>query len=98
MLHTALTTVTTLMAGPVPDPGSGTAPPGSGKFLTLLQWALWIGFGVCVAGLIKAGASMALAGSGRSAGGAHEHGMGIALAVAGAAVCSSAALIVGGIA
>lgn len=44
----------------VPDPGSGKKPPGSDNFLTILQWAAWIAFGVCVLGVIIAGASMAV--------------------------------------
>ena len=44
----------------VPDPGSGKKPPGSDNFLTILQWAAWIAFGVCVLGVIIAGASMAI--------------------------------------
>lgn len=95
MFHTI---ISTLAAAPiVPSPGGGAAPPGASQFTKLLQWALWFGMAVCVAGVIKAGASMAMAGSGRSGGGMHEHGLGLALALVGAILCGGAAAIVGAI-
>ena len=44
----------------VPDPGSGTAPPGSEGIITILQWAAWIAAAVCVLGVLIAGAMMAV--------------------------------------
>jgi hypothetical protein len=84
-----------LAAAPVVDPGGAVAPPGADGFKKLLQWALWLGFAACFAGLVKAAGGMALAGAGRSGGGAHEHTMGVAISLIGALLCSSAALLVG---
>jgi hypothetical protein len=44
----------------VPDPGQGVAPPGSQGLLTILQWAAWIVFGLCVAGVLIAAGRMAI--------------------------------------
>ena len=49
------------MATAIPDPGTGTAPPGSEKLLLLLRWAAWIALGLCVLGVMLIGAMMALA-------------------------------------
>jgi hypothetical protein len=50
---------TSLLLG-VPDPGAGVAPPGSEGFLTILRWVAYIALGICVLGVIVAGASMAI--------------------------------------
>jgi FtsH-binding integral membrane protein len=47
-------------AGGIPDPGQGTAPPGSQGLLTILQWVAWIVFGLCVAGVLLAAGRMAI--------------------------------------
>jgi hypothetical protein len=48
-----------ILAG-VPNPGTGQAPPGAQGFLTILRWAAWTAFGICVLGVIIAGALMAV--------------------------------------
>jgi hypothetical protein len=45
----------------VPDPGQGTAPPGSDKLLTILKWVSYVAIMVCVGGVIITGARMAIA-------------------------------------
>lgn len=47
----------TVLAGVV-DPGTGEAPPGSEGFLTIIRWGAWLAFGICVLGVIVAGAMM----------------------------------------
>lgn len=74
-----------------PDPGSGTAPPGSGNFLTLLGWAKWLASGIGVLGLIVVGAMMAISHR-RGTGG--EHGSAFAWVLGGCVVIASAAPIV----
>jgi type IV secretory pathway VirB2 component (pilin) len=76
----------------VPDPGAGTPPPGSEGFLSILSWAAWIAFGVCVLGVIIAGAAMAL-GNRRGEGGEHAQRLGWVLA--GCIVIGSASGFVG---
>jgi hypothetical protein len=44
----------------VPNPGQGKAPPGAEKLLTLLQWAAYVGYAVCVLGVIMSAGAMAL--------------------------------------
>ncbi|WP_433121933.1 hypothetical protein [Micromonospora sp. CA-246542] len=49
-------------AAPVPDPGSGEAPPGVGdKVLTLLKWVANLAIAACVAGVLFTAGKMALA-------------------------------------
>lgn len=36
----------------VPDPGRGEAPPGFEKFTTILKWVAYVGYAVCVLGVI----------------------------------------------
>ncbi len=42
----------------VPDPGGGTAPPGSEGLVTILGWAAWIALAIGVLGVIIAGITM----------------------------------------
>lgn len=93
-LVAALAPVADVLAG-VPDPGSGTAPPGSEGFLTILRWTAWIAFGVCVMGVILAGAMMAIS-SRRGEGG--EHGARLMWVFAGCIVIGSASGLVGALA
>ena len=44
-----------VLAGVVPDPGSGSMPPGFEAFTTVMGWAKWVGLGVAVVGLIILG-------------------------------------------
>lgn len=84
-----------LLAAGVPDPGNGVAPPGSEGFLTIVSWAAWIAFGVCVLGVIVAGAMMAIA-SRRGEG--SEHGARLMWVLAGCIVIGSASGLVGALA
>lgn len=54
----------------VPDPGDGTAPPGFGKFETIMGWGKWLALGVLVLALMAAGAMMGVS-SRRGEGGEH---------------------------
>jgi Type IV secretion system pilin len=85
------TNLATVMAD-VPDPGAGEAPPGSEGFLKILRWAAWIAFGVCVLGVIVAGATMAIQ-SRRGEGGEHMSRLGWVLA--GCIIIGSASALVG---
>ncbi|GAA1750971.1 conjugal transfer protein TrbC [Aeromicrobium alkaliterrae] len=78
----------------VPDPGSGTAPPGSEGIITILQWAAWIAAAVCVLGVIIAGAMMAVQMQ-RGEGGQSVSRLGWVMA--GAIVIGSASALVGAI-
>jgi len=71
----------------IPNPGAGTAPPGSAGFISIMGWAKWIALGLCVLGLIVAGAIMAVSHR-RGEGG--EHGARIGYALAGVAVIAGA--------
>jgi type IV secretory pathway VirB2 component (pilin) len=76
----------------VPDPGAGKKPPGADKFLTILQWCAWVAFGVCVLGVIVAGASMAVQHRHGSGG---EHAARLGWVAAGCVVVGSASALVG---
>lgn len=65
------------MAPAMPQVNS-TEPPGAAQFDTLLGWAKWISLGVCVLGLVAAGALMAFQ-SHRGEGSEHLHRVGMAL-------------------
>lgn len=78
----------------VPDPGQGVAPPGSEGFLTIIRWAAWIAFGICVLGVIVAGGAMAIQ-SRRGEGGEHASRLGWTLA--GCIVIGSASALVGAV-
>src|SRR5690625_4030295 len=76
----------------VPDPGSGEAPPGAEGFLTILSWVKWIALAVCVAGLMIAGATMAIQ-SRRGEGG--EHMGRIVMVLGGVIVIAAATSLIG---
>ena len=42
----------------VPNPGTGTAPPGSEGILTILQWVAWIVFALAVVGILVTAGTM----------------------------------------
>jgi hypothetical protein len=90
----ALTAATVTLAN-VPDPGQGEAPPGMEGFLQLLSWTKWIALGICVLGLMVAGALMAV-NARRGEGGEHLGRIGMALA--GVVVISGAYFVVGALA
>ncbi|MFF7995069.1 hypothetical protein ACFZDG_35530 [Kitasatospora xanthocidica] len=52
------------------DPGTGTAPPGSDKLITILGWVAWVVFALCVAGILLTAGKMAVSHS-RGQGGEH---------------------------
>ncbi|MBA3807751.1 MAG: hypothetical protein H0X28_05070 [Solirubrobacterales bacterium] len=83
----------TVMAA-VPNPGQGEAPPGSTGFLTILKWAAWIALGVCVLGVILAGAMMAVQAR-RGEGGEHASRLGWVLG--GCIIIGSASALVGAV-
>lgn len=76
----------------VPNPGSGTQPPGFGNFTTIMGWGKWIGLGILVMALIFAGVRMAI-GNRRGEGG--EHASSIGYVLGGTLVVSAAFAIVG---
>lgn len=80
--HTARTAAATVFyladGGVVPDPGTGSAPPGFEGFITILEWTKWISLGICVIGLMVAGATMAI-NSRRGEGGEHLGKLGMVL-------------------
>ena len=45
----------------VPDPGTGSMPPGFEVFTTILGWGKWIALGILVISLIFAGVRMGIA-------------------------------------
>ncbi len=75
----------------VPDPGTGAAPPGFEGFITILQWTKWISLGICVIGLMVAGATMAI-NARRGEGGEYLGKLGMVLG--GVVVISAAASII----
>lgn len=79
-------------AGDIPNPGRGEAPPGAEGFLTILRWATWLAFGVCVLGAVATGAKMAM---GSHHGRGQEHGASLAWVFAGCLVIGSASALVG---
>lgn len=88
MNHYLMTALTMLpMDLPVPTP---EAPPGMDKFTTILNWALWAVFLVCLGSLIISGGRIAMA---------HRNGeetqgfKGVVLALVGAIIAGSAATI-----
>jgi hypothetical protein len=62
-----------------PNPGHGSAPPGSGGFTKILSWAMWLALGICVLGFIGAGAMMAVQ-SRHGQGGEHASRLGWVMA------------------
>jgi hypothetical protein len=79
-----------LFAAP-PDPGTGEAPPGAEKLLTLLKWVAWVVFGLCVAGILIVAGRMAVMHQ-RGSGG--EHASGLAWVAAACILAGSASSIV----
>jgi hypothetical protein len=63
----------------VPGGTGATAPPGVGdKLNTIISWASYLGFGICVIGLIASGGLMAVSHR-RGQSGEHVGGIGYAL-------------------
>lgn len=76
----------------VPNPGGGTAPPGSAKFTTIISWAAYVAVGVCVVGILVVGAKMALQ---HRQGQGGDHAASLGWVMAGCIVVGSASAIVG---
>ncbi|SJZ61474.1 hypothetical protein SAMN02745673_00927 [Marinactinospora thermotolerans DSM 45154] len=80
------------MSAVIPDPGSGEAPPVGAGFTTILGWVKWLALAVCVAGLMIAGATMAIQ-SRRGEGG--EHMGRIVMVLTGVIVIAAATSLIG---
>ncbi len=81
---------TEVLAG-VPDPAP-QQPPGTEAVTDLMGWFKWVALAVCMAGLIAAGALMAIQ-SRRGEGGEHVGKIGMALG--GVIIISAAGALVG---
>ncbi|GAA2052096.1 hypothetical protein [Nocardiopsis rhodophaea] len=91
MFNEAVSAMTVTLAA-VPDPGAGSAPEGVASGVeTILAWVKWVSLGVCVLGLMVAGATMAIQ-SRRGEGGEHMSKIGMVLA--GVIVISAATSLV----
>ena len=67
------------LLGQIPGGSAPAPPPGvDTKFNTLISWISYVGFGVCVVGLIITGAALAVSHR-RGQGGEHAAGIGYAL-------------------
>jgi hypothetical protein len=76
----------------VPDPGSGTPPPGVGEKLTLLlKWAMNVSLTVCVLGFIVTGATIAIQ---HRSGGGGDAGPRVGMVMVGCVVLGSATALV----
>lgn len=86
---------TDVLAAP-PDPGQGTQPPGkvASGVTTMLGWAAWVVFAICVLGILVVAGMMAIAHR-RGEGGQHAAGLGWVLGAT--AVAGSASAIVGAV-
>lgn len=83
-----------LLAGNVPNPGGGEAPPGvGGKFQEIMGWAKWVCLGLTVLAIMGIGAVMALKGGRRGEGGELVGWLG--MACAGVALIAGAFTLVG---
>ncbi len=76
----------------VPNPGGGEAPPGSQGLVTLLRWVFYIASGICVLGVIAAGAGMAVS---VQRGDSGQHVAKLGWALGGAIVIGVASALVG---
>ncbi len=63
----------------VPDPGTGSMPPGFEVFTTILGWGKWIALGVLVVSLIFAGVRMGIASNRHGDGSEHVNSIGSVL-------------------
>lgn len=76
----------------VPGGGGATAPPGIREKLDMIiSWASYLGFGMCVIGLIGSGALMAVS---HRRGQSGEHVAGIGYALAGSVVIGAASVLI----
>jgi hypothetical protein len=91
MLNQTLTSI----ALAIPDPGTGTQPPGFEKFTTIMGWGKWMAFGILVMSLVFAGVKMAI---GNRQGDGGQHAASIGWVLGGVMVVSGAFAIVGALA
>ncbi|MEV4440923.1 hypothetical protein AB0K09_18275 [Streptomyces sp. NPDC049577] len=76
----------------VPNPGTGTAPPGHEHLDTILKWVAWVVCGLCVAGLLFVAGRMAVMHN-RGEGG--QHMTGLAYVLGACVLVGSASALVG---
>ena len=69
-LHDSISHLIVVAGANVPDPGNGTAPPGSEKFTDVLGWLKWVTLGIAVAGVMILGAKLTIDNN-RGEGGRH---------------------------
>lgn len=83
-----------MLLAAVPNPGSGTQPPGKvgADVTTILSWGAWVVFAMCVAGVLTVAGMMAVSHR-RGEGG--QHASGLMWVGGGCALGASAAAIVG---
>jgi hypothetical protein len=85
LAHHAITAVS-VFTDSLPNPGS-EQPPGTKGISDILGWVKWVALAVCIAGLIAAGAMMAVS---HSRGGGGEHVGRIGMSLGGVIVISAA--------
>ncbi|MFZ0088398.1 MAG: hypothetical protein WAL63_02750 [Solirubrobacteraceae bacterium] len=78
----------------VPNPGQGSAPPGSDKLLTILSWTAWGVFALCAAGVLISAAKLAHSHN-QGYGGANQHTTSLVWTLVATVVAGSAAALVG---
>jgi hypothetical protein len=78
----------------IPNPGQGSAPPGSGGVMKILGWCAWIVFGAIVAGVLMVAGRMALA---HRRGEGVEVSGGLVMTLAAAIIAGSASALVGAV-
>jgi hypothetical protein len=89
-----LNLTTRILAGPTIPIGNIVAPNGTdGGFSTLLGWLTYIGYGLCVVGLIAIGAALPI--THRRGEGMGEHAGKLAAVGAGAIIIGAAPTIIG---
>jgi hypothetical protein len=76
----------------VPNPGTGSQPPGTGGLVTILQWVAWVVCGICVAGVLMVAGRMAVMHN-RGEGG--QHMVGIAYVLGACVLVGAASALVG---
>lgn len=76
----------------VPNPGTGTAPPGSEGLLTILRWIAWIVFALAVVGILICAGTMMVSNR-RGEGG--EHAARLSWVLGGCVLASVASGVVG---
>lgn len=76
----------------VPDPGSGSQPPGFDMFGTVMGWGKWLALGILVLALIVAGVKLGIAQ--RRGDDASDDAAGIGKALIGVIIVSAAFALV----